>query len=317
MRPISLSTSLLSFLCAATVAVPVFAADPAPVPAAPVKTAHPLRILLTNDDGWDAPGIRAVYAELAKVGHDITVVAPKAKQSGVGGAVTYSGSLMVETADTSEFPEYAGAKVTTIGAGPSGKGGTPSDCVAFALSNVYAEGEAPDLVVSGTNVGQNTSLVVNHSGTMGAAISALGAGIPAIAISAEKASDYEPEKAGETDYPGAAAYLAGFIEQIAPRIVESQDLPGDIGVNINYPMNAPKGVMVVDFADSDPFEVTYTRAGDTSEYKIEDRSVGDQENLSIDTGALYQGFVTVTAIDPYYSVESAWLDELVAGTGTN
>lgn len=286
-----------------------------PLPEVPEATANPLRILLTNDDGWDAEGIRGVYAALTRVGHDVTVVAPATKQSGKGGAVTYSGSLDIDHPDTSAFPEYGGTDITTVGPGPNGQGGTPADTVAFALAEVFGPGDAPDLVVSGTNMGQNTSLVVNHSGTMGAAISGLAADIPSIAISAEKSSDYEPSRPGPTDYAGAGEFLAGFIERIAPEIARSEDLPGDIGFNINYPMSEPKGVKVVDFDDIDPFEVTYEEVGETGEFVISDRSIGDRKDLRVDTGAIYQGWIAITAVDPYYSLESRWIDRIVARPG--
>ena len=123
-----------------------------------------LEILLTNDDGIDAAGIRALSDALSRE-HDVTVVAPKRNQSGVGGARSWW-ETTVEYAETD-----AGYAVE----------GTPADCVAVAE---VALGLDPDVVVSGCNHGPNIGAhILGQSGTVGAAMEAAFLGTPAVAAS--------------------------------------------------------------------------------------------------------------------------------------
>ncbi len=109
-----------------------------PASAAPGTPAGPLRILLTNDDGFDAVGIRTLFQRLTAAGYDVTIVAPLTNQSGTGT------KMMSSTTLTVKHPE---PRVWAVD-------GTPGDAVSFGLSEVFAD-RAPDLVVSGTNFGPN------------------------------------------------------------------------------------------------------------------------------------------------------------------
>jgi 5'-nucleotidase len=138
--------------------------------AGPGTTAnHPLRILVSNDDGVGAPGIDALVEALRKEPNvEVTVVAPAENQSGTGGKTT-PGSLVVTDAKTqSGYPAKAVA-------------GFPADSVQWALNGGIPN--RPDLVVSGNNAGQNLGPVVDVSGTVGAARAGARAGIPAVAVS--------------------------------------------------------------------------------------------------------------------------------------
>jgi 5'-nucleotidase len=138
--------------------------------AGPGTTAnHPLRILVTNDDGFGAPGIDALVEALRKEPNvEVTVVAPAENQSGTGGKTT-PGSLLVTDAKTqSGYPAKAVA-------------GFPADSVQWALNGGIPN--RPDLVVSGNNAGQNLGPLVDVSGTVGAARAGARAGIPAVAVS--------------------------------------------------------------------------------------------------------------------------------------
>ncbi|MFJ7266928.1 5'/3'-nucleotidase SurE [Streptomyces sp. NPDC099050] len=142
-------------------------AGTAPAAASPQGApSGPLRILLTNDDGYNAPGIRTAFQLLTAAGHHVTIVAPLTNQSGTGTKVLSAPTVTVK------HPE---PKVWAVD-------GTPGDSVAFGLSEVF-EGRAPDLVVSGTNFGPNVAGLANHSGTVGGAVAALEYGVPAIALS--------------------------------------------------------------------------------------------------------------------------------------
>lgn len=130
----------------------------------------PLRILVTNDDGFAAPGIATVVEALRKLPDvRITVVAPATNQSGTGGRTT-EGTLRA-------LPD---GQTTTSGHPATAVVGFPADSVNYALDTLHLE---PDVVVSGINQGQNLGAVASISGTVGAAKRAAARGIPAIAVS--------------------------------------------------------------------------------------------------------------------------------------
>ena len=126
-------------------------------------------ILVTNDDGINAPGIRTLISIMKDIG-DIIVVAPDSPQSGMGHAITINSTLHSSriTPKDSEITEYSCS-------------GTPADCVKLAINELMPR--KPDLCVSGINHGSNSSINVIYSGTMSAAIEAGIEGIPAIGFS--------------------------------------------------------------------------------------------------------------------------------------
>ena len=126
-------------------------------------------ILVTNDDGITAPGIRTLIAVMNEIG-DVVVVAPDSPQSGMGHAVTINETLYCNEITVDEGPqtEYKSS-------------GTPADCVKLAVSEILDR--RPDLCVSGINHGSNSSINVIYSGTMSAAVEAGVEGIPAIGFS--------------------------------------------------------------------------------------------------------------------------------------
>ena len=126
-------------------------------------------ILVTNDDGINAPGIRTLISIMKDIG-DIVVVAPDSPQSGMGHAITINSTLHSSkiTPKDSEIIEYSCS-------------GTPADCVKLAINELMPR--KPDLCVSGINHGSNSSINVIYSGTMSAAIEAGIEGVPAIGFS--------------------------------------------------------------------------------------------------------------------------------------
>jgi len=127
------------------------------------------KVLLTNDDGYDAPGLKALVKAFGKHA-ECFVVAPLSERSASGHAVTLRKSISVKELKTSGV--LTGYAVD----------GTPADCVKFALKEYYKD-NPPDLVVSGINPGPNLGVSVYYSGTIGAAREAVLAHIPAFAIS--------------------------------------------------------------------------------------------------------------------------------------
>ncbi len=153
-----------------------------------------MRILLTNDDGIHAPGLRALRKELMKLGQ-VTVVAPAAEQSAVGHSITLSTPLVVLEM-TDEKQEFMGWAVE----------GRPADCVKLALLELLSE--PPDLIVSGLNAGSNAGINVLYSGTVAAAIEGAFFRRTSIACSLE----YTRLKV--LDFARGADYARQVIEQI-------------------------------------------------------------------------------------------------------
>src|SRR5579859_3268402 len=157
-----------------------------------------VRILLTNDDGVYAPGLRALRAELKKLG-DVTVVAPATEQSGVGHSITLLTPLLVQEV-TDEEGKPMGWAVE----------GRPADCVKLALLELLPP-NLPDLVVSGLNAGANSGINVLYSGTVAAAIEGAFFHVTSVACSLVFT---EGKSAPPPDYPRGAARARGIIEQI-------------------------------------------------------------------------------------------------------
>ena len=170
-------------------------------------------ILLTNDDGWDAPGLAALAREVESLG-EVVVVAPDRERSGAGHALTLGRPLRVR--------EMAPRRYAVDG--------TPTDCVHLGVFNLTG-GRQPDLVVSGINRGLNLGDDVTYSGTVAGALEGTLLHIPSLAIST--ASDEEHG----TEYD-AAARLARVL---ADRVLRD-GLPSGVFLNVNVPVPPVRGV---------------------------------------------------------------------------
>ncbi|MGZ0016281.1 5'/3'-nucleotidase SurE [Yeosuana sp. AK3] len=166
-------------------------------------------ILVTNDDGINAPGIRALIEVLTDIGN-VVVVAPDSPQSGMGHAITLDSTLFVERVivDNEKQIEYSCS-------------GTPADCVKLGIREVLDR--KPDLCVSGINHGSNASINVIYSGTMSAAIEAGIEGIPAIGFSL---LNYK----WNADFNATKPYV-----KIISEMVLKHGLPNGIVLNVNIP----------------------------------------------------------------------------------
>ena len=166
-------------------------------------------ILITNDDGITAPGIRALIKIMNKIG-DVVVVAPDSPQSGMGHAITIDNVLHCNPITIDDGPqlEYTCS-------------GTPADCVKMAVSEIL--NRKPDLCVSGINHGSNSSINVIYSGTMSAAVEAGIEGIPAIGFSL-------------LDYQWKANFdaVAEYVKQISLSAL-SNKIPEGVVLNVNFP----------------------------------------------------------------------------------
>ena len=124
-------------------------------------------ILLTNDDGFDAVGLKALIEVLSPIAK-ITVVAPARNKSACGHSLTLENPLRMVRVDDDYY------KIDDA---------TPTDCIFISVSNLFKDGFKPDLVISGINIGANMGEDITYSGTAAGAMEAVIHGIPAIAIS--------------------------------------------------------------------------------------------------------------------------------------
>lgn len=168
-------------------------------------------ILVTNDDGITAPGLRALIRFMSEIG-EVVVVAPDSPQSGMGHAITLDSTLF--------------SKKVTVGSEDGAKdeyscSGTPADCVKLGLQELLER--KPDICVSGINHGSNSSINVIYSGTMSAAIEAGIEGIPAIGFSL---CDY----GWEADFEATKH----FVQRIVTEALK-HGIPEGVVLNVNIP----------------------------------------------------------------------------------
>lgn len=180
-------------------------------------------ILVTNDDGITAPGLRALVRFMQDLG-DVVVVAPDSPQSGMGHAITIDSTLYLKKMKE-DFEHGAPEEYSCSG--------TPADCVKLALQELLDR--KPDICVSGINHGSNSSINVIYSGTMSAAIEAGIEGVPAIGLSlCDYSWDANFESAGE------------HIKKIVGEAI-AQGMPKGVVLNVNIPKLAEadiKGIKI-------------------------------------------------------------------------
>ena len=232
-------------------------------------------ILVTNDDGIDAKGIRSLIEVMNTLG-DVVVAAPATVQSGQAHAVTIHTVLHMDAVTIDDGPQ----KEYKIN-------GTPVDCVKLSLAHVLER--KPDLLVSGINHGSNSSINVLYSGTMGAAIEGGIEGIPSIGFSL---ANYDHD----ADFTAAKHYAL----QIA-RSVLKNGLPEGVALNVNIPdlpLAEIKGIKVAR-QSHDRWEETYEKRvnpfGKEYYWLKGDFSHNDQGE-DTDTYALANNYVAVVPV---------------------
>lgn len=186
-----------------------------------------MRILLTNDDGIEAEGLRAVRSALLGVeGIELDVIAPDSNRSAIARGITTRAPLAV-----AEVPfDDGGTGFATDG--------TPVDCVRFA--DLGLGGGRPDLIVSGINHGANLGDDVTYSGTVAAALEGIILGIPAIAVSQQSSKREMGFRFGrDFDFGVASRFTAELVRRL-----ENEPMPADTLININCPAGEPSGVEV-------------------------------------------------------------------------
>ena len=245
-----------------------------------------MRILISNDDGFLAEGIRTLEAVLKSHGHDVYSVAPHTDQSAKSHAMTLRSEISVWCHDDHHFSMEA----------------TPADCIISSMHSGLVP--LPDVVIGGINHGYNRSSDTLYSGTCAVARQGAMYGVPGIAISAEK------DEEGRYDFISSAEYLASRLEDYCALLKGSESF-----LNINFPPHwngkiekAALGIIRYD----DKFNIH--RSGKRAFIKItlcdiQDEPVSSPLGLEMDTVVTSRGSASVTVI----KISPATDDETMTG----
>ena len=235
-------------------------------------TVRAVRVMVTNDDGVEAPGLRSLAGALVDAGHDVLVVAPDGEHSGAGAAIGRLhrsgpiGFLDVAWPDLPDVPVHALAAppAATVYAGGLGAFGPP-----------------PDLVASGVNRGLNTGHLVLHSGTVGAALTAAVLGIPALAASLAW---------GDAEHWDTAAQLAATLVPAAATTARGRVL------SLNVPNVPPDAVLGVRAARLAPFAEDWTAEAPPGEVRLAYQGHRGEPDPDTDVALVRAGYATVTEL---------------------
>ena len=237
-----------------------------------------MKILISNDDGILANGIRALTEALSP-NHDVYIVAPDRERSAAGHSLTLHTPIRAEEVDA----KY-GAKrcwMTT---------GTPGDCVKIALKAILSPEEMPDLVISGINHGPNLGADILYSGTVSCALEGAMIGFPSIATSlASMRNDYE-------DFKVSAKCIAEFVDRLDPKIIPPKTI-----LNINVP-----GLDIEDIGGIAITELGKRMFTDAYERRVDPRGkvyywmagelINEPEDANTDISAVRNNKISVTPI---------------------
>ncbi|MGE5327088.1 MAG: 5'/3'-nucleotidase SurE [Deltaproteobacteria bacterium] len=232
--------------------------------------AEKLTILLSNDDGYNAPGLQALIDALEPVS-DLYVAAPADNQSGKGHSITMGKPLYVQEENRPNGRIYYAINAT------------PATCVRLGLEKLMPR--KPDLVVSGINRGENLGLIVYYSGTLGAAREAAMSGLPSIAVSMG-GND-------KKDYAATADYVRELIQQLQERRL----IRHGFFLNVNVPAGSHKGVRVTRLAMT-AGKSTYERRTDKDgrPYFWQNWQPPADGSEGTDVWAFVRGYITITPL---------------------
>ncbi|EDP66294.1 Predicted acid phosphatase [alpha proteobacterium BAL199] len=231
------------------------------------------RILVSNDDGIEAPGIKVLARIAASLSDDVWIVAPEIEQSGAGHSLTLRRPLRIRKVEERRY----------------GVDGTPTDCVLLAINEILKD-HKPTLVLSGVNRGGNLGEDVTYSGTVAAAMEGTVLGVPSIALSQE--------------YPEGGPVPWETVETLAPDLIRrlcAIGWPRNSLININFPAVGPDSVTGVLAAAQGRRKIgdQITTARDprgAPYYWIGSMRTEDPTVAGTDINAVYRNAVAVTPI---------------------
>jgi len=237
---------------------------------------RPLRILVSNDDGIHAPGLKAAEKIAKALSDDVWVIAPETEQSGASHSLTLSRPLRVRQISARRFAVD----------------GTPTDCVMMAMLHVMKE-TPPDLVLSGVNRGSNIADDVTYSGTIAAAMEGTVLGVPSIALSQAFVHD---------EHVQVKWNCAEHHGPIVIRKLLAAGWPKDVLINVNFPdRNADRveGVRVTAQGKRDQATLNVDRRIDARGnpyFWIGFKRILSNPPDGTDLRAIYDGYVSVTPL---------------------
>ncbi|MFI5906960.1 5'/3'-nucleotidase SurE [Dactylosporangium sp. NPDC051541] len=251
-----------------------------------------MRLVITNDDGIDAPGLRALALAAAEAGHAVTVAAPDQEQSGTGAAlaaVTDQGRVVLRAVP------FDGLRAFSVAASPA---------YIAVLASLEVFGPRPDALLSGINRGANAGHAILHSGTVGAALTAANEGLRALAVSldvltslpgaAQSVQEAFREREGEVLHWSTAA---GYAVQLLPWLASA---PAATVLNLNVPDRPRPEVLGLRRAAPAPFGqvrmAVAEAAADFARITVEVRE--ESSPPGTDLALLTAGYATLTALRP-------------------
>ena len=235
-------------------------------------------IMIVNDDGIHAQGIKLLEDCAQKTGADIWVVAPETEQSAAGHSLTIHTPLRIR--------EYDNRHISVFG--------TPTDCAVMGIHYVM-KASPPDLVLSGINHGKNSGDDVTYSGTIAAAIEATLLGYPAIAFSQHIAEE-TLEASGQINWDMAKKYVPEVLQKLSGMELMPMTL-----LNVNLPLSniEPKGIIVVPQGHYNVSTNVLLECEDPRGKKyfwIKPPPKMEYDGISEDVGALDDGYITITPL---------------------
>ena len=232
-------------------------------------------ILVTNDDGISAPGIRTLISAMNEIG-DVVVVAPDSPQSAMGHAITINSTLHCNSIKIDDGPqiEYSCS-------------GTPADCVKLGINEILDR--KPDICVSGINHGSNSSINVIYSGTMSAAVEASVEGVPAIGFSL---LDY--------NWNADFSQIREYVIKITKKAIK-EGIPKGNALNVNFPKlkkEEIKGIKVCRQANAYWIEKFDKRTNPQGReyYWLTGEFINKDKGSDSDEWALENGYISIVPI---------------------
>ncbi len=260
-----------------------------------------MNILISNDDGIAANGIRTLTEELSKK-HNVYVIAPDRERSAAGHSLTLHTPLRVEELDGGKN----GAKRTWVTTG------TPGDCVKIGINAILSEAEQPDFVISGINHGPNLGADILYSGTVSCAMEGAMLGVPSLALSlATMNADYE-------DFKFTAKFAGSLLDKL-----QTFKFPPKSILNINVPKLDAEDIAGVAITElgrkmfTDAYEKRVDPRGKVY-YWMAGELINEPDDAPTDIAAVRNNKISITPVTYEMTRTETMddLDKLLCGSGS-
>lgn len=254
------------------------------------------RVLVTNDDGIDSPGLHHLAQVLLRQGHTVVVAAPDGDASGTSASITYPGPHRPLTLQRRQLPDLPDVEAYAMAAPPA---------LITLIAIRGGLGEPPQMVASGINRGANTGHAILHSGTVGAAVTAAAHDTPAIALSLQTPG----QRTDPLHWEAATKYLPALLP-----VLEREQNP--IVLNLNAP-NLPAarlgGLREAKLAAFGAVQTTVQTGDGYVKLALADTEASREPGT--DSALLMDGYATVSAVTPIFQVPDVSLHDVVVSVG--